>query len=389
MIPAWLLPEYVEDVLPGLAWRMERARRDLLDLFRRHGYELVLPPMLEYLPSLQAGVGNDLVGRTFHVVDQLSGRLMGLRADMTPQAARIDAHLMHGSGVNRLCYAGSVLRSCPSAFGENREPLQVGAELFGHAGIEADVEIQQLLLKSLKILGVPRVHLDLGHVAVSRSLVESAGLDKEGRESLFAALQAKDNDALAQLCQPLETELAGAIRALPRLYGGSEVIGRARTLLPSRPEILKALDELEVLARRLEEKDVEICLDLAELRGWRYHNGVVFSVYAAGSPRPLALGGRYDGVGGAFGAARPATGFSLDLRNLVEGAAVGDSPSAICAPALEDGELQAVIEQLRAEGDAVRIDLAGEGAVALGCRKELRKVAAGWNVFDCEGIDPE
>ncbi len=311
---AWLLPENVEDVLPPQAWRMEDMRRALLDLFRAHGYQLVIPPLMEYVDSLLTGVGADLDLKTFKLVDQLSGRLMGVRADITPQVARIDAHLLAANAVNRLCYAGSVLHTQSDGFHRSREPIQIGAELYGEAGAQADLEILTLMLKGLDACGVRAAQLDIGHVGVYRALAQQAGLSGEIEHQLFGALQAKDASAVAVLTAGLPASLAEAFAALPQLYGDRAVLAEARARLPQLPAVAAALDTLDAIDAGL--VGVEAAYDLAELRGYGYHSGVVFAAYTAGRSRAIAQGGRYDEVGRVFGRARPATGFSLDLREL-------------------------------------------------------------------------
>jgi ATP phosphoribosyltransferase regulatory subunit len=311
---AWLLPENVEDVLPPQAWRMEDMRRALLDLFRGQGFQLVIPPLMEYVDSLLTGVGADLDLKTFKLVDQLSGRLMGVRADITPQVARIDAHLLASNAVNRLCYAGSVLHTQSDGFHRSREPIQIGAELYGDASAQADLEILTLMLKGLDACGVRGAQIDIGHVGVYRSLAQEAGLSGEIEHQLFGALQAKDASAVAVLTAGLPASLAEAFAALPQLYGDRAVLAEARARLPALPAVVAALDTLEAVDAGL--ADVNAAYDLAELRGYGYHSGVVFAAYTAGRSSAIAQGGRYDEVGKVFGRARPATGFSLDLREL-------------------------------------------------------------------------
>jgi ATP phosphoribosyltransferase regulatory subunit len=313
---AWLLPENVEDVLPPEAWRMEGLRRALLDLFRSRGYELVIPPLMEYVDSLLTGVGADLDLKTFKLVDQLSGRLMGVRADITPQVARIDAHLLTANAVNRLCYAGSVLHTQPDGFHRSREPIQIGAELYGEAGAPADLEVLTLMLDALHAGGVQDIQLDIGHVGVYRALALEAGLNGETEHQLFEALQAKDGSAVTTLVATLPIALREAFAALPQLYGARSVLAEARKRLPQLPSVVTTLDTLEALERGLAGLHIEAAYDLAELRGYGYHSGVVFAAYTGGRSRAIALGGRYDEVGRVFGRARPATGFSLDLREL-------------------------------------------------------------------------
>jgi ATP phosphoribosyltransferase regulatory subunit len=314
----WLLPENIEDVLPAEAARIEALRRAILDLFAAGGYQLVMPPLLEYLDSLLTGTGHDLDLRTFKLVDQLSGRMMGVRADITPQVARIDAHLLNRKGVTRLCYCGSVLHARPLSATATREPLQIGAEVYGHAGIESDLEIQKLLIRALALAKVKGARLDIGHVAVFRAIVRSAGIGGEPESDLFEALQRKDLPGLRALTRRLDAATRKALLLLPELYGDRKVLELAEKKLPALPEVRKALRTLQALAKA---STIPAGFDLAELRGYHYHSGVVFDAYcdagkgAAGSIL-LARGGRYDEVGKAFGRARPATGFSIDLREL-------------------------------------------------------------------------
>ena len=309
----WILPEYVEDILPPEATRIEALRRRLLDLFFRNRFELVIPPLLEYTDSLLTGTGHDLELRTFKVVDQISGRTMGLRADITPQVARIDAHLLNRKGVARLCYCGSVLHTRPASPGATREPIQVGAEIYGEPGVAADLEIQRLLCDALRAARVRGARLDVGHVAVFRSLVRAAKVNGEREAALFEALQRKDVPELRSLTAKLAPRTREALLRLPELYGGAEILGRAEKVLPRLPGLAVALKTLRALARAC---PVPVSFDLAELRGYHYHSGVVFDAYCDGASGAVARGGRYDEVGKAFGRARPATGFSIDLRTL-------------------------------------------------------------------------
>jgi ATP phosphoribosyltransferase regulatory subunit len=318
---AWVLPENIEDVLPPKAWKLEGVRRAMLDLFRGRGYELVMPPLIEYVDSLLTGAGTDLDLKTFKLVDQLSGRMMGVRADMTPQVARIDAHLLGSNPVNRLCYVGSVLHTVPDGVYRSREPMQLGAELYGVSGVEGDLEILTLMLDALQAAGLKNIQLDIGHVGIYRALVEDAGLSADQEALLFKALQSKAADEVAALCADSDPKLAEALVALTQLYGGAETLDAARAALPHSANIHAALDTLAHLARLLDGRGIELALDLAELRGYGYHSGVVFAAYTGGHSRAIALGGRYDEAGRAFGSARPATGFSFDLRELAEAVA--------------------------------------------------------------------
>jgi len=380
----WLLPEYIEDVLPAEAARIETLRRRLLDLFKVHGYQYVIPPMLEYMESLITGVGHDLDLATFKVVDQLTGRSMGVRADMTPQAARIDAHLLNHQGITRLCYAGSVLRTKPDGLAQTREPLQLGAELYGHAGIASDIEIQRLLIKALHVIGIEEVHLDFSHVNVFGSLIESSQVGPQLEQDLYAALKSKDQSAVAVLSKGLDKTTREALLNLTELNGDKTILAQAGKLLPSIPAIKQALDSLEQVAHGLQNSGVSVSFDLSELRGYHYHSGIVFAAYAQGYKGPLALGGRYDEVGQAFGRARPATGFSLDLRGVVTALSPAQSEPAIFAPAQNDSTLVAKIDALRAEGYVVIQELPGieSDFSELNCSKKLEHYNSGWHVVD-------
>jgi ATP phosphoribosyltransferase regulatory subunit len=313
----WLLPEHIEDILPQEAMRIEALRRRILDLFFSYKYELVIPPLVEFTDSLLTGTGHDLDLRTFKLVDQLSGRMMGVRADITPQVARIDAHLLNRKGVTRLCYCGSVLHARPATPTATREPIQIGAEVYGHAGIDSDLEIQALLCQALKVSGVKGARMDVGHVAVFRALVRAAAIAPEPEGLLFEALQRKDLPALKGLTKRLDATTRSALLLLPELYGGAEVLSLARKKLPENKTIKGALDTLQALAKA---SPIPLGFDLAELRGYHYHTGVVFDAYCDGVSGPasvlVARGGRYDEVGKAFGRPRAATGFSIDLRSI-------------------------------------------------------------------------
>jgi ATP phosphoribosyltransferase regulatory subunit len=314
----WVLPEYIEDILPAEAMRIEVLRRKILDLFFAKQYELVMPPLLEYMDSLLTGTGHDLELRTFKVVDQLSGRMMGVRADITPQVARIDAHLLNRKGVTRLCYCGSVLHTRPAGPSATREPIQIGAELYGEAGVEADLEILQLLCQALELAGVRNARVDIGHVAVFRAIAHAGELSPDLERDLFEALQKKDVPALKDLTRKLEAKTREALLLLPELYGGTEVLDLAEKKLPKLADITRALGTLRKLAKACR---IPAGFDLAELRGYHYHSGVVFDAYCDEVSGAVARGGRYDEVGKAFGRARPATGFSIDLRSLAGAAA--------------------------------------------------------------------
>jgi ATP phosphoribosyltransferase regulatory subunit len=356
-MPNWLLPENIADVLPSEARKIEELRRVILDNFRLYGYELVMPPLLEYIESLLTGAGQDLDLRTFKLVDQLSGRTMGIRADMTTQVARIDAHLLNRSSVTRLCYAGSVLQTRPSGLHATREPIQIGAEIYGHAGLEADAEIQELVLATLAIANISEVSLDLCHVGVLRALLESDDLAKKHEAQLFSLLESKDLPALDLLTRDFSPIVRQALLDLPNLYGDATVIQRARELLPKLSGISTALDELEALVKLA--LNAHVSIDLADLRGYHYHSGVMFSVFVPGLPNAVARGGRYDHVGEAFGRARPATGFSLDLRELARLMPSAERKNAIFAPWSQDAKLRQKIYELRQAGEIVIQSLPG------------------------------
>ncbi|PPD53194.1 MAG: ATP phosphoribosyltransferase regulatory subunit [Methylotenera sp.] len=376
----WLLPEYLEDVLPAEAARIEALRRTLLDLFKVHGYQYVIPPMMEYMESLITGAGHDLDLATFKVVDQLSGRLMGVRADMTPQAARIDAHLLNHQGVTRLCYAGSVLRTKPDGLAQTREPLQVGAELYGHAGVESDIEIQRLLIKALHAIHIDGIHIDFSHVGIFESLVQAGNIDANLEQALYQALQSKDQSAVAELAKGLDDKIKESLIHLTTLNGDRRVLEQAARVLPNTPAMQTALQSLAQISQALVPLDVSVGFDLSELRGYHYHSGVVFAAYAQGYRGPLALGGRYDEVGVTFGRARPATGFSLDLRGVATALSPATLPKAILAPSEMNVDLAAKIDNLRDSGEIVIQALpdAVNNVIELNCDRELVLRAGEW-----------
>ncbi len=377
----WVLPDHIQDALPPEAARLEALRRKLLDVFRVRGYQLVMPPMLEYLDSLVTGAGQDLRLRTFKLVDQLSGRTMGVRADMTPQVTRIDAHLLNRGGVSRLCYCGSVLHTLPSSVTVTREPVQLGAELYGHAGLEADIEILRLLAEVMRQADVPATRIDIGHVGLFHALAARAGLAPERKEALFDLLQAKDVPGLRAVLGDVAEPARAALLLLPQLYGGAEVIETAARQLPRDMQVDAALDDLRRVARSL--ADLPISFDLADLRGYHYHSGVVFAAYGGSSPAAVALGGRYDHVGQAFGRARPAAGFSLDLRELALRVPGGHATAkGILAPLLDDAALAAAVDELRARGEIVLIALPGHDGTwrEAGCDRQLMLHNGRWTV---------
>ena len=381
----WLLPEYVEDILPEEAMHIETMRRRIVDFLLVHGYQLVNPPLLEYVESLLSGSGSDMELRMFKVIDQLSGRMMGLRADMTPQVARIDAHLLNCKGVTRLCYASSVLHTVPSGLTRTREPLQIGAELYGHAGLESDIEMQRLMLECLSISGIDQIHLDLGHVAVFRGLIKNASIPHEMETELYSILQAKDIAALKALCSDLDKHVnertKQALMLLPELYGDKKILAQAYKFLPDQPEIRMALEALEAVEKELRSVVDTIAFDLADLRGFHYHSGMVFAAYTKGCSNAIALGGRYDEIGKAFGRARPATGFSADLRELARLVRPEPCAKGILAPFRKNNQtLEDKIKKLRATGEIVIVELPGQqgGKFTSNCDRQLVLQSGDW-----------
>ena len=387
-VDRWLLPDGIEEVLPPEAAQIEHARRQLLDLFTSWGYELVITPHIEFLDSLLTGAGQDLELQTFKVTDPLSGRLMGLRADITPQVTRIDAHTLRREGPSRLCYVGSVLHSRPRALSTSRSPIQLGAELYGDASCASDLEVIGLMLATLQAMQVPNVHLELGHVGIYRALVQAAGLSGEVELQLFDALQRKDGDAVKALTQSVEPKLAAMLQALVGLCGGIDVLDKAAEQLAGAPAAVQsALAALREVASLLAERFVGLPLyfDLGELRGYHYHTGMVFGAYVPGCGQAIAQGGRYDDIGADFGRARPATGFSTDLKTLVN---LGQLPQvaeagAVWAPAEQAQALWQAVMALRAEGARVIQALPGQSlgdARAAGCDRQLIEQAGRWQV---------
>lgn len=382
----WLLPEGIEEILPDEARRLERLRRSLLDLFGTWGYELVMPPLIEYLEALLTGTGRDLDLQTFKLTDQLTGRLMGVRADMTPQAARIDAHFLKRECPLRLCYAGSVLRTRPDAFAGSRELLQLGAELFGHPGPESDIEIAKLMLAALDAAGLRDVHLDLGHVGVFRGLAAETGLPETLENELFEALQRKARSQIETLLAGIDapSNSKTMLASLVDLNGGAETLTQARATLKSAPVAVQgALANLETIAQAITRTGTPVYFDLAELRGYRYYTGAVFSAFIPGQGQAVAQGGRYDGIGRAFGRARAATGFSTDLRRLLRlSPDDGVSTNGILAAHTDNAAQQEAITKLRAAGERVVVRLPGDNspARASGCNRELVEQGGNWIV---------
>jgi len=359
----WLLPESLADVLPAEARRIEELRRQLLDLFRTYGFEMVAPPLVEYIDSLLSGTGSDLNLRTSKLVDQLSGRTLGIRADMTPQVTRIDAHLLNRAGVTRLCYCGPVLHARPVGLLSSRELLQIGAEIYGHAGIEADLEIIRLALESARLAGIQSLRLDICHAGLVKCLIDGDAMARERADEIMSLLRDKDLPGIASLSvggQALKPETVQALQALPMLYGDRQALDRARQVLPALPGVTTALDALRQLLDALD--DVSVGVDLADVGSYGYHSGVTFSVYAEGWHDALVQGGRYDDVSRAFGRARPATGFSLDLRKLAAGLKPAAPAPAIRAPFGHDPSLRKAVQALRLQGHIVVQFFPGEAA---------------------------
>ncbi len=377
---AWVLPDHIADVLPSEARHIEEIRRDLLDMARCYGYELVMPPMLEHLESLLSGTGEALDLQTFKLVDQISGRMMGLRADSTPQVARIDAHLLNRSGVTRLCYCGPVLHTRPAAPHATREPLQFGAEIYGHAGLEADLEILTLALDALHACKVGKLTVDMADARIVSSLLDESGLSSAQKNEVLAALTSKDSSTLAELTQSCPPLISKALRDLVNLYGDADVLVQARHALPALPGISEALDHLAWLAGHLE--GVKVSFDLADLRGYAYYTGMRFSIYAAGASDALARGGRYDEVGSVFGRKRPAVGFSLDVKELAQAAELRPLRAVIRAPWSEAVALRAAIAELRRQGETVVCVLPGHESEVdeFHCDRELVQAAGQWVV---------
>lgn len=388
----WLLPAGIEELLPAQAARLEWLRRSLIDLFFAWGYELVVPPLIEYLPSLLTGTGGDLDLQTFKITDQITGRQMGVRADITPQVARIDAHHLKRKAPARLCYLGTVLHTRPDGFSGARSFMQVGAELFGHSGIESDVEILCLLLETLAKTGIREVHLDLGHVGIFRGLARQAGLTWEQETQLFDTLQRKARPELYGLLHTMDVSepIKSMIASLSELNGGEEVLEAAASSLDKADETVQvALHGLGQLAGHMHRwvPQIPLYFDLAELRGYRYHTGVVFAAFVPGHGQEIARGGRYDDIGKVFGRARPATGFSTDLRTLVALTADATQDSSreggILAPFSHEPSLAERVTKLRESGERVIYALPGQEEIdplSLGCDRLLVRVGERWEI---------
>ena len=386
----WLLPQGIEESLPAEAARLESLRRKLLDMYASWGYQLVMPPFIEYIESLLTGTGHDLDLQTFKLIDQLTGRSMGVRADMTPQVARIDAHQLNKDIPNRLCYMGTVLHTRPDGFGGSRSPLQVGAEIYGHAGVESDVEVLCLMLETFNTAGVKDVFVDIGHVGIFRGLAKQAELDKDGEACLFEMLQRKAIPEIEQFLasSSIKADVSEMLRALADLHGNADVLKRAQQIFAKADTPVKeALSYLVSTADKLQQRmdDVRLHFDLAELRGYHYQTGIVFAAFVAGHGQEIARGGRYDDIGKVFGRARPATGFSTDLKSLVDLSADNNqinSSSVIFAPVSDDDSLRQAIAELRAKGEQIIEALPGQkaGAAEMSCEQILVQRDGQWLV---------
>lgn len=377
---AWVLPDHIADVLPSEARHIEELRRTLLDIARGYGYELVMPPLLEHLESLLTGSGEALGLQTFKLVDQLSGRSLGLRADSTPQVARIDAHLLNRQGVTRLCYCGPVLHTRAAGSQATREPLQFGAEIYGHRGLEADLETLQLALECLQIAGVHLPSVDLAEVRIVSALLEGVVLTTDQLARLHAALAAKDSTELSALTRHFPSAIRQGLLALVQLYGDAAVLDEAARVLPALPGVAQALQNLRWLTSQLQ--GARVSFDLADLRGYAYYTGARFAIYAPGACDALVRGGRYDEVGAVFGRNRPATGFSLDVKALVAVLAARPLRAAIRAPWRQGPDLSLAIARLRAQGEIVVCVLPGHESEVeeFHCDRELIQVAGQWVV---------
>jgi len=378
---AWVLPDHIADVLPSEARHIEELRRQLLDTARGYGYELVMPPLLEHLESLLSGTGEALDLQTFKLVDQLSGRSMGLRADTTPQVARIDAHLLNRQGVARLCYCGPVLHTRPDRPHATREPLQFGAEIYGHAGLEADTEVLLLALDSLRATGFEgRAIVDLADARIVRSLFAGVPVDAARIAQVHAALASKDASSLRELTRDFPSSAREGLLALVQLYGDVGVLDEAEKALNATPAVRAALSDLRQLAARLE--GATVSFDLADLHGYAYYSGTRFGMYCDGASDALVRGGRYDEVGAVFGRSRPAVGFSLDVRELVGVLARPPLRAAIRAPWSDAPSLRGCIAALRAQGETVVCALPGHDSEIdeFHCDRELVERAGQWQV---------
>ena len=382
----WLLPAGIEEMLPANAATLERYRRQLLDLFSTWGYQLVMPPFIEFLDSLLIGDSEDLNLQTFKLTDQLSGRSLGIRADMTPQVARIDAHMIKTEAPTRLCYCGTVLRTRPESAGGSRSPLQIGAELYGHDGLQSDAEIIALMCTTIQTCGVENILLDLGHAGIFETLVDTINVDVDIKNDLFSMLQRKSMPDIENLLNSIDhdTSIKSAIASLVDLHGTSEILDKARSQLKiGGKKVLDHINYIEKLSATLKSRvaSAEIHFDLAELRGYHYQNDIVFAAFDEKSGDELARGGRYNNIGEVFGRARPATGFSADLKQLISmSKSSRKKNNSIFAPAMDDTDLNTTIAELRTKGETVIVALTNDGseAATLNCTRILQKENNKW-----------
>lgn len=361
-MPNWLIPDNFADILPRQARTIEKMRRDCLDLFAVHGYELIQPPLIEFVDSLLTGSGSDLDNNTFKFMDQAGGKMIGLRADMTPQAARIDAHILNRTGVSRLCYAGSCLHARPMHPLASREPIVAGVELFGASGVEADAEVMRLAVKSLRRLGIEKVHIDIGHTGVLRALLDAISLTDERVHALLRALRMKDPAALENAARDFDAQTQKALQALVRYFGDKDVLDILERELPAKPAVVEALSEVRALSQLCGAD--EASFDFCDVHGYQYLTGITFSVHIPQYAQAILRGGRYDGVGLAFGRSRPACGFTIYLRALAGVPCLEQPalPEAVVAAGPADPELEACVERMRGEGYIVVRLLPGERA---------------------------
>ena len=387
----WLLPDGVEEILPAEAHKLESLRRQLLDLYESWGYQLVITPLIEYLDSLLVGSSHDLELHTFKITDQLSGRMMGIRADITPQAARIDAHCLNREGPVRLCYADNVLHTKPRGIMTSRVPIRIGAELYGHSGVECDIELVCLMYETLKAVGVSDIHIVLGHVGIFRSLLLEAKLDEDTEQTLFEAVQRKAYDEIDEILNNSvsEKELCQMLRRLSRLSGDETILAEANQVFANAPASVQAeLKELVEIVEGIKQRlpDIVLCFDLCELRGYEYHTGIVFAAYTPSYGRAVSKGGRYDHIGEVFGRARPASGFDSDLKVLARlSSRVFERRTAIIAPGDSDVDLLALVNNLREQGEVVITtlgddELSEQHLLELNCDRKLIKRDGKWIV---------
>ena len=387
----WLLPDGVEEILPAEAYKLESLRRRLLDLYESWGYQLVITPLIEFLDSLLVGSSHDLDLHTFKITDQLTGRMMGIRADITPQAARIDAHRLNREGPVRLCYADNVLHTKPRGIMTSRVPIRIGAELYGHSGVECDVELICLMYETLCAIAIDEIHIVLGHVGIFRSLVEKAGLDAEIEQSLFEAVQRKAYDEIDSVLDASvkDKDLQSMLKQLSRLSGDESTLQDALGVFSNAPDSVKAeLQELVAIVEGVKQQipDIVLCFDLCELRGYEYHTGIVFAAYIPEHGRAVAKGGRYDHIGEVFGRARPASGFDSDLKVLAKLSTKEFTQKAgIVAPNLNDEGLRETISKLREQGEIVIVNLADQpldnnDQQEMNCDRQLVNKGGAWVV---------